>query len=61
MKINYQENQSFKESIKQIRLLLLEEKRTKETLEEIQKTKLECIRILFDGKYCEKILKEMSK
>ena len=46
---------------KTIEKLLVEEKQTKLKLENIQKTKLKCVRILLDDKYCKNILKEVSE
>lgn len=59
--MNNQEKQAFEKCMKQIKRLLIEEKQTKEKLERIQKAKLECVRLLLDGEYYEKTLKDVSE
>ncbi len=51
--MNNQEKQAFEKCMKQIKRLLIEEKQTKEKLERIQKTKLECVRALLDNSFYE--------
>lgn len=59
--MNNQEKQAFEKCMKQIKRLLIEEKQVKARLERIQKSKLECVRLLLDDKFCEDILKEVSE
>ena len=59
--MNNQEKQAFEKCMKQIKRLLIEEKQTKEKLERIQKAKLEWVRLLLDGEYYEKTLKDVSE
>lgn len=46
---------SFEECKKAIDKLIKEEKLTKQKLDNIQKTKMECIRILLDDEYVKKV------
>ena len=59
--MNKEEQQAFDKCMKQIKRLLIEEKQCKQKLERIQKDKMNCIRVLLDDKYCEEIIKELSK
>ena len=59
--MNKEEKQAFDKCMKQIKRLLIEEKQCKQKLERIQKDKMNCIRVLLDGKYCEEIIKEPNK
>ena len=56
--MNDKENKAFEQCMKQIKRLLIEEKRMKAKLERIQKTKITCVRILLSNDYCEEILKK---
>ena len=56
--MNDQEKQTFEECKRQIKNLIAEEKRTEAKLKEIQKAKMECIRILLDSDYSENLLGE---
>lgn len=58
--MNKEEQQAFEKCMKAIKGLLLEEKKTKAKLEEIQKAKINCMRILLDDDYREDILKEVE-
>lgn len=58
--MNKEEQQAFEECKKAIKELLLEEKKTKIKLEEIQRTKINCMRILLDNNYCNEVLKEVA-
>ena len=53
--MNKEEKQAFDKCMKQIKRLLIEEKQCKQKLERIQKDKMNCIRVLLDGKYRKKI------
>lgn len=55
------EGRNFEECMEQIKGLLMQEKQAKAKLKEIQRTKMELVRILSDNKYCKKKLKEVSK
>ena len=54
--MNKEEQQVFDKCMKTIKRLLIEEKQCKQKLERIQKDKMNCIRVLLDGKYCEEII-----
>ena len=54
--MNKNEQQAFEECKKLIEELLLEEKKTKTKLEEIERTKIACMRILLDDNYCNEVL-----
>ena len=54
--MNKEEKQAFDKCMKAIKRLLIEEKQCKQKLERIQKDKINCIRVLLDGKYCEEII-----
>lgn len=56
--MNKEEQQAFEECMKAIKRLLIEEKQTKAKLEKLQKTKINCVRILLSDEYCEEILKK---
>ena len=51
-----EDSESFIICKKAINRLLLEEKRLKKKLEEIQKEKIKCVRVLCDDEYCKEIL-----
>ena len=59
--MNKEETQAFEKCMKEIKRLLIEEKRTKQKLEEIHKAKLYVIRILLDKEYCEKLKGEENE
>ena len=59
--MNSEEQKQFNKCMKAIKRLLIEEKQCKQKLERIQKDKMNCIRVLVDAEYCEKILKEDNK
>ena len=48
--MNKEEKQAFDKCMKVIKRLLIEEKQCKQKLERIQKDKMNCIRVLLDGK-----------
>lgn len=58
--MNIQEDQTFEECKRQIKNLIAEEKRTEAKLKEIQKAKMECIRILLDDDYNKKIVAKIN-
>lgn len=58
--MNEEEQQAFEECKKLIEALILEEKKTKIKLEEIDRTKIACMRILLDNDYCNEVLKEVA-
>lgn len=57
--MNKEEKQAIEKCMKQMKRLLIEEKLAKAKLEEIQKTKLECVRELLDNSFYEN--KEVSE
>ena len=58
--MNKEEQKAFDKCMKEIKKLLIEEKKCKQKLERIQKEKMNCLRVLLDDKYCEEIIEGVS-
>lgn len=59
--MNEKEKKAFEKCMKAIKRLLIEEKQCKQKLERIHREKMNCIRVLLDGKYCEEVLSELEE
>lgn len=55
-----EEQKAFEKCVKEIKRLLIEEKQCKAKLERIQRSKLECVRVLLDDEYCNKLKEDLG-